>query len=193
MAATIQEIGVPIDLSKGYFKNMVYVNGALQLQEIRKDDNGVSLYPSSGFWESEPVYIKDKITTFKNVAKNITVKGSGTYKIYTSSSPDGEAWVDYQPINTDGSVNSPKDSYVKLKVEVFAGETNATITVDEFTEQGKYTNPYVNSDTGALEIKKIYSSSSEKDNSWTDSGVLFVNKVQKSNFKKLDMVKVEVK
>lgn len=192
--AVTQEIGIPIDLTMGTFFDTEIKNGKLQLRELGTDDNGNSIYVDTGYWESEIIYIKDKVAAFKRVARDIIVKGNGVYKIFTSSSTDRNTWTDYVEINySDGSILSPTGSYARIKIVITARAAEAVRTLDDFDVAGKFDNEFVNSSDGFLELKKEYELTGNKDNSWTGEGFLFVTQVEKSKFKKINALeRVEV-
>lgn len=184
--AVTQEIGIPIDLSKGNFIDTEIRDGKLQLKLLATDDSGNGIYPDTGYWESEVIAIKDKIKAFKRISKNIEVKGTGTYKIYTRSSPNQSFWTPYVEINSDSTINSPPDSFAQVKIELFATRTDATRTIDDFNKNGKYDNKYVNSSGGFLELKKDYGLTGVRNESWVGEGVLFSTLIEKSKFKKIN-------
>jgi hypothetical protein len=182
-----QEIGIPIDLSKGTFGNTVFLNGKLQLVEIAKDDNNVSIYPPEGYWISESIRIADKVTSFKYIAKNSV--GTGTIKIFTQSSSDGFTWSEWQEINyADGGILTPVGYYARIKIFIYAGNGNTNFTIDEFTIANKYINPYVNSSNGVLELKTSYSSPTIIDDTWIEEGTVLSCNIQKSSFKKINKI-----
>ncbi|SEL81171.1 hypothetical protein SAMN04488688_10626 [Paenibacillus sp. cl141a] len=186
-----QEIGIPIDLTVGVFDKLIYKNNALQLIDMATDDNLNPVFVDSGTWISEPIWIKDKITSFKRVSKTINVKGNGSYKIFTSSSPDQTSWSPWEEINyVDGSITSPPDHYAKIKIEVFAQKANAIFTVDEFNIPDKYSNPFINSSDGILELKTQYPLVGTQDMNWNDPGKLFITRINKSNFKAINKIEV---
>ncbi|OIB04572.1 hypothetical protein AK95_13230 [Paenibacillus sp. LC231] len=186
-----QEIGITLDFPKGSFDNLIFTNNTLQLIEETKDDAGNGVYRDSGSWVSEVIFIKDKVTSFKRISRNVAIKGSGSYKIYTSSSPDQLNWTPWTEINyTDGSISTPADQYAKVKIEVFAHKTNATFTVDDFNIPDKYSNPFLNSSDGVLELKNLYRLVGEKEINWNDTGKLFITKINKSYFKAINKIEV---
>ncbi|MBN3522256.1 hypothetical protein [Paenibacillus apiarius] len=188
-----QEIGLPIKFETGTFNNTIVKNGKLQLAELKQDEKGNIVYAPYGSWESQLILIQDKITSFKRIAKSIEVNGEATYKIYTKSSEDGTTWTEYEEIDdTDGSIHSPAAKYAKVKVEIIPPLVDATFTVDEFTDAGKYSNEFVNSDNGVLELKKHYRYKYAKDESWQDEGVILRRKIPHSKLKKIDSLRVEV-
>lgn len=189
MAVVTQEIGIPIDLTKGSFSNTTVINNTLQLKEIRKDDNGVSIYPKQGSWESEAINIKDKIAAFKNIVRTSTVKGSGSYKLYTSTSADGYNWSEYSEVTQDGSIKSEVNNYAKIKVELLAANSMVSLTVDDFTDADKYKNEYIESSNGSLKLKKQYPLQAQQNSDWTN-GKLFTARVPNSKFKRIDSIRL---
>lgn len=185
--AVTQEIGIPIDLTRGTFVNTEIKNGKLQLREVSIDDDGNSIFVDAGYWESEMIDIKDKFTAFIKVTKDIIIKGKGTYKIFTQSSTDSIAWTDYVEINyADGSILSPVGLFARIKIEITAKRINSTRTVDDFNEKGKYTNDYLNTSNGYLEFKKNYVLGGVKDEIWTNEGKVFSSLVKRTKFKKIN-------
>ncbi|MEC4565314.1 hypothetical protein L8C07_05105 [Paenibacillus sp. CMAA1739] len=184
---SISEIGIPIDLSKGTYDNTTYKDGKLQLIELQKSDTGKIVYASSGSWRSETIYIADKIKSFEKVAKNTVVNGTtSTFKIYTQSSVDGIEWSPYVEVGTDGSVQSPTNTYARIKIELFSSPTeNLNFTVDEFNDD-RYTNDYLNTSNDYLEMKRNYTLDYVIDPTWTEDGKLYRSTIDKSFWKKVD-------
>ncbi|OME55363.1 hypothetical protein BSK59_12855 [Paenibacillus odorifer] len=183
-----QEIGIPIEFEKGTFNNTVFLNGKLQLVELAKDDNNQIIYAPEGYWISETIRVADKVTSFKYIAKNIV--GNGSYKIYTSSSPDGFEWTDWAEVNAaDGKINSPVGYYAKIKIFINATLSNISITVDNFETSGKYINSFINSSNGVLELKKTYITPFVKSSSVSE-GSLSKAQVMKTQFKKIDSINI---
>ncbi|MDH6671984.1 hypothetical protein ACXFAU_10815 [Paenibacillus glucanolyticus] len=186
-----QEIGITLDFSKGSFDNITYVNNTLQLIEETKDDAGNGVYRNSGSWVSEALFIKDKVTSFKRISRNVAIKGNGSYKIFTSSSPDQLNWTPWAEINyMDGSISTRVDQYAKVKIELFAHKTNTSFSIDDFTIPDKYSNPFINSSDGVLELKTLYPHVGSQDMNWNDIGKLFVTKISKSNYKAINKIEV---
>ncbi|MGR6760455.1 hypothetical protein ACU1JV_01235 [Paenibacillus sp. T2-29] len=183
----VSEIGIPLELSKGKYENTVYKDGKLQLVELQKSDTGKIVYASSGSWQSEMIYIADKIKAFEKVVKNTIVNGtSSTVKIYTQSSDDGIEWSPYIEVGTDGSVQSPTNTYARIKIEMFSSPTeNLTFTVDEFNDN-HYDNAFLNTSNDYLEMKRSYILDYVKDSAWIEDGQLHRATIDKSIFKKVD-------
>ncbi|MEK4427851.1 hypothetical protein MHB54_01180 [Paenibacillus sp. FSL M7-0802] len=183
----ITEIGIPIDLTKGKYENTIYKDGKLQLVELQKSDTGKIVYASNGSWQSEIIYIADKIKAFEKVVKNTIVSGTtSTFKISTQSSIDGTEWSPYVEVGTDGSVQSPTNTYARIKIELFSSPTeNLIFTVDDFNDN-HYDNAFLNTSQDYLEMKRSYILDYVKDSAWTEDGQLHRVTIDKSIWKKID-------
>lgn len=184
----VQEIGIVIELNVGTYNNTVYKNDRLQLVEKGVDGEGNIIYVDSGYWESEPIAINDKVASFKNVAKTVYTVGGATYKTYVKTSPDGFVWSDYIEVDPTGTINNSPDRWAKIKIEIFSEKVLSNFYVDQFDEVGKYSNEYLNTDGGVLSLKKVYSHKMEKVN---DNGVFRTQVIERSKFKKIDSLKVK--
>ncbi|WP_110932425.1 hypothetical protein [Paenibacillus bouchesdurhonensis] len=155
--AVTHEVGLPLDLSKGTFANTEHIDGFLQLKVMKISDKGNAIFAESGYWESEVIDIKDKIAAFKRISKTSELVNGATYKIFTSSSEDRSAWSAWEEIDyTDGTIKSPKNSYAKVRIEIKSTMSDEIVTIDDFMIEGKYSNEFVNSDKGVLELKRVY-------------------------------------
>jgi len=184
----IQEIGIVIDLTKGTFNNTINKNNKLQLVEVGVDRNGKIVYKESGFWESEPILIQDKVASFKNLARTIETVGTAKYNAYTRTSEDGFTWSEYEAVASDGTIASLPARYAMIKIELFATKADAEFIVDGFDGSKVYDNEFV-STAGALALKKNYTfpmqNSLDNPNIFTSS-----EKIQKTKYKKLDSIRV---
>ncbi|MGG1650401.1 hypothetical protein ABHN03_16485 [Paenibacillus sp. NRS-1775] len=183
----ISEMGIPIDLSKGKYENTIYKDGRLQLVELQKSDTGKIVYATTGSWQSDTVYIADKIKAFEKVVKNTVVTGTtSTFKISTQSSGDGVEWSPYVEVGTDGSIQSPTNTYARIKIELFSSPTeNLSFTVDEF-DDSRYDNNYLNTSNDYLEMKRNYTLDYVQDSTWTEDGRLYRKIIDNSIWKKVD-------
>lgn len=182
---SIQEIGIPIDLSKGSFTNTIYKDAKLQLVQQGVDGDGRPVYMDNGYWESDNIVINDKIQAFKNVVKTISVVGGAIYKIYTKTSDDGFTWGTYAETASDGTVNSLPAKYAKIKIELLAERQDSNFFIDKFDVADRYVNELVNSESGVLELKKTYNFDMQKTSQDAD-GVMFLQPIAKTKFKKID-------
>lgn len=185
----IQEIALDIDLSVGVFKDTIYQAQKLKLRELSQDADGNSIYPGNGSWESTPIRIQDKIASFKGVDASVDVVGGASYKIYWSTSEDGFEWGAYEEILADVTAPKAPAKYMKVKIEIFAEKEYSNFYIDDFKENGKYNNSFVESDSGSLGLKKIYQLSMERASD-TPTGMVLRQKVENTKFKKLDRIRV---
>jgi hypothetical protein len=191
--ATIVDVGIPIDLSKGTFNNVEYANGKLQLAEKDENEtlpNGKKIYCEFGFWESEVIDLVDAFKDFDRIAVNMTNYTKDKITIYTRTSSNGFTWTSYVPINSDNTIASPIGRYIQIKVSFTAGMTDEVITVDDFNsgDEVKFEqNDFVQFD-GKLSLKKEYEYTMTKDNSWNEEGSLFRQMIPKSKLKKIDEI-----
>jgi hypothetical protein len=193
--ATIVDVGIPIDLSKGTFDNVEYVDGKLQLTEKNEDEtlpNSKKIYNEYGFWESEVIDLVDAFKDFDRIVANITNHTKDKITIYTRTSSDGFSWTPYVPINIDNTIASPIGRYIQIKVSFTAGVTDELITIDDFNsgDEVKFeSNEFVQFD-GKLSLKKYYEFDMTKDNTWIEEGSLFRKVIPKSKLKKIDTIQV---
>lgn len=151
----IQEIEIPLDLSQGTFYNTEYRDGFLQLKRVRISDNENEVFYPFGYWESDDSFMKDKVSAFKRLASDRVIVKNGTYRILTASSPDRSNWTPWNEINGEsGEIISPVNQFAKVRIEITSSHHLEVITTDDFSVQGKYNHPFVNSDEGVLELKK---------------------------------------
>ncbi|WP_339240938.1 hypothetical protein MKX40_09140 [Paenibacillus sp. FSL R5-0517] len=185
----IQEIALEIDLSVGVFQDTIYEDQKLKLRELSQDADGNSIYPANGSWESTPIRIQDKIASFKGVAASVDVMGGASYKIYWSTSEDGFEWGAYEEIVTDVIAPKSPAKYAKLKIEIAAEREYSNFYIDDFKEKGKYSNPFIESDTGSLGLKKTYQLNMERASD-TPTGTVLRQKVENTKFKKVDRIRL---
>lgn len=61
--------------------------------------------------------------------------------------------------------------------------------IDDFKEKDKYSNPFIESDSGSLGLKKTYQLNMERASD-TPTGMVLRQKVEKAKFKKVDRIRV---
>ncbi|MCG7406376.1 hypothetical protein MH117_03030 [Paenibacillus sp. ACRRX] len=189
--ANTQEIKLPIDLQMGTFNKTILKDGKLQLSEITKDDKGNTVYEPSGTWESSIIPIHDQVASFHQISSNTVVSGNGgSYTIYVQSSADKITWSPYVEVDVQtGNMQTPKNKFVRIKIEFSSSPTDATFTVDAF-DKGKYNKETITSNTGALGLKKEYTYKYEFDGSWKGTGTLLRKKIEHQKFKKINALEV---
>ena len=150
----IQKIALDIDLSVGVFQDTAYQDQKLKLREIGQDADGNPIYPASGFWESMPIRIQDKITSFQGVAASVDVVGGAAYKLYWSVSENGFEWGEYEEVLANEAAPKTPAKYAKIKMEIIAEKKHSNFYIDDFSTKRKYDNPFVESDSGSLCLNK---------------------------------------
>ena len=134
MAIQEIEIGIPIDSSLGEFTKTVFKDGKLQLIELGRDINNNPIYEKYGEWTSEPIKLKDKFKSFKNLVKTMTGT-NGEFKIFTQSSLDSYMWTEWQEINYEtGNILSPLGLFARVKIEITAKENESEVVIDTFKD-----------------------------------------------------------
>ncbi|WP_434752019.1 hypothetical protein [Paenibacillus amylolyticus] len=185
----IQEIDLDIDLSIGTFNNTIYQDQKLRLEEQGRDADGNVIYVSSGFWESDAILIRDKFASFNGVSAHISSSAGSVYKIYWSTSDDGFQWTEYEDVQEQVAVPKAQAKYAKVRIEITAEKQESTFYTDSFMEKGTYSNPYVESDSGALRLRAKYSLKMDQ-TAVTSSGAFYQQKVERTKFKKIDQIRV---
>lgn len=185
----IEEIGLDIDLSMGVFNNTIYQDQKLRLTEQGRDANGNVIFASSGSWESNAILILDKFASFKGISAKINSASGSVYKIYWSTSDDGFQWTEYEEVQEQDAVPKAQAKYAKVKIEIIAEKQESSFYIDSFLETGKYSNPYVESDSGELRLKTKYALKMGQ-TAVTSSGVVYQQKVERTKFKKMDQIRV---
>lgn len=79
--------------------------------------------------------------------------------------------------------------YMKVKIEIVAEKEYSNFYIDEFKENGKYNNSFVESDSGSLGLKKIYQLNMERASD-TLAGIVLRQKVENTKFQKVDGIRV---
>lgn len=185
----IEEIGLDIDLSIGTFNNTIYQDQKLRLTEQGQDVDGNVIYASSGFWESNAILIRDKFASFKGVSAKINSSAGSEYQIYWSTSDDGFQWTGYEEVQEQLAVPKAQAKYAKVKIEITAGKQESTFYIDSFMEKAKYSNPYIESESGVLRLKTKYALTMDQ-TAVTSTGVVCQQKVERTKFKKIDQIRV---
>ncbi|MGN7411887.1 hypothetical protein [Paenibacillus sp. SAF-068] len=185
----IQEIALEIDVSVGVFQDTVVEDQKLKLRVLSQDADGNSIYPANGSWESTPIRIQDKIASFKGVAAKVDVTGGAAYKIYWTTSEDGFEWGAYEEIVADVTAPKSPAKYAKVKIEIVAEKEYSNFYIDDFNQKDKYSNPFIEGDSGSIGLKKIYQLNMERGGD-TPTGIVLRQKVENTKFKKVDRIRV---
>ncbi|RJE90656.1 hypothetical protein D3P07_00665 [Paenibacillus sp. 1011MAR3C5] len=190
---SIQEIGFVIDLTKGTFVNTMNKDGKLQLAEIGLDANNKVIYAEQGYWESTPIVIQDKIKAFSKLVKSVSIAGNASFKNYVRISDDGYVWGDYIEVGANNTVtNDSTKKYAMIKIEIFGGEGDVEILIDDFLQAGVYDTDFVDGSNG-LSLIKDKKNIMVEDTSHMGNGKIFTHSVVKADFKKINRIRVNAK
>lgn len=190
---SIQEIGFVIDLTRGTFVNTTNKDGKLQLTEMGLDANNKIIYAKQGYWESTPIVIQDKIKAFNKLVKSISIAGNASFKNYVRVSDDGYVWDDYIEVDANNTItNDSTKKYAMIKIEIFGGEGEIDIVIDDFLQPGVYDTDFVDGSNG-LSLIKDKKNFMVEDPSHIGNGKLFTHSVVKSDFKKINRIRVDAK
>lgn len=180
MAIEEKNIGIEIS-TNGTFVNSELVNGKI---ELTKDGDGV--YYKDGSWTSTTVDIGDNFKEYgKLIITNINNRGS-SISLFTRTSDDGMNFGNYVSVAEDNSILSQKKRFIQVQIKLFAG-----------IESEKYlmplsdmTNDYTEVESGNLKLKRNYTSDMTRDNTWTDVGGLYRDKITRDTWTRIDGLEV---
>lgn len=160
MAEVVEQkpIGIPIG-TDGTFSNTEFKNGAIQIKASSQEP--LEYYPM-GLWTSNIVNIGDSFKDFGKIILTVTNKNGSKVEISTRTSADGVSFSIWQKTTEDGSIMSPKNKFLQVRLTLYAGATisKIDITNDEYIENnefvesvvyqnGKYITPTLTSNTSS--------------------------------------------
>lgn len=190
----VQNIGFPIDFTKGSFKNVEFLNNKLTIKKIGTTTHG-DIYSEQGEWISEVIDLVDNYTSLENLAINSVVDlTKSIYKVYTRTSEKNVVWEDYRQIDSvTGKMMSTKNRYIQVKIE-FIGKKESVVTIaDEFDvdSNGNYEkNDYLIIDDN-LKIRRDFNGAMDVDSAWNEDGHILRKFIpKKSQLKKIDKISV---
>jgi hypothetical protein len=187
IGGVVQEIGIPIDLSKGEFNGTIFKDGKLQLLENGVDDLGQVVYVANGYWISNIVNIQNKFHAFKNVVKNLVKEGDASCLVSVSTSENGTSWSPFVYTDENGSiVNEGVSKYAKVKIELF-GSLNLS---EMFVDHSKYVSEFIDYQNNGVKIKHDYEYQMTKDNTWSEDGTLHRKLITRSDWAKIGRLQV---
>lgn len=129
-------IGIPIGID-GSFSNTEFKDGVLQIKESSLDP--LEYYPM-GLWTSKITDIGDNFKEYGKIIVTSTNKNGSRVEISTRSSADGISFSIWQRTTEDGSILSPKNKFIQVRLALYAGATisNIDIANDEYTENNEF-------------------------------------------------------
>lgn len=76
-----------------------------------------------------------------------------------------------------------------MKIEIFAEKKYSNFYIDDFNKKDKYSNSFIESESGSLGLKKLYQLNMERASD-TPTGMVLRQKVEKAKFQKVDGIRV---
>lgn len=181
-----------LDLTKGTLTNLVIANNKLTLKQ-NGVVNGQPNYAESGEWESEDIYLGEKVLTIEDVTFTGGTSGSGSIKVLTATSNDGQSYSEYKEVGQDGSVASALNKYIKVKVVITSGFTVSTDKViHDFTEGQR--SQFETDDElifdGKLKLKTLYGEPMKVETNFVEEGTVLKRTFTKNQFKSIEGIEV---
>jgi nitrate reductase NapAB chaperone NapD len=169
-------------------------SAAVSIGEMEMMESAIqNFYSSSGSYESPIVDLGDNFKSLNKVENIITVPAGAGITISTATSADSIIFSEYLPVNTDNTIASPSDRYIKVKVDL-AGGALVTPRIPMDFVASEVSNFPVNDKVifdGSLHMKTAYSYSMNPDASFIETGTLLKKTINRSNYKTIE--KIEVK
>lgn len=138
MAEVIEQkpIGIPIG-TDGTFSNTEFKNGAIQIKASSQEP--LEYYPM-GLWTSNIVNIGDSFKDFGKIILTVTNKNDSKVEISTRTSADGISFSIWQKTTEDGSIISPKNKFLQVRLALYAGATISKIDIatDEYIGNNEF-------------------------------------------------------
>lgn len=138
MAEVVEQkpIGIPIG-TDGTFSNTEFKNGAIQIKASSQEP--LEYYPV-GLWTSNIVNIGDSFKDFGKIILTVTNKNGSKVEISTRTSADGVSFSTWQKTTEDGSIISPKNKFLQVRLTLYAGTTISKIDIanDEYIGNNEF-------------------------------------------------------
>lgn len=179
-----KSVGINLSLN-GVHNNTQIVQGVLQLKPTTI--NGVITYPEKGRWISEVINIGDNFREYDNILSTIVDDGLSRVELFTRTSQNGVNFSDWIILNSENKIQSPKNQYIQVAIDVYSAISESTIEYD----LSKYESEYVEFTNGIVDLKNKVTLVMEKDSTWTETGELFRSKVDRTTvWKRIDKMNV---
>lgn len=151
-------IGIPIG-TDGSFSNTEFRDGVIQLKT--SSDNPLEYHPM-GLWTSQIIDIGDSFKEYGKIILDTINTGTSKVDMATRSSVDGVNFSIWQRTADDGSILSPKNKFIQVRLTLYAGATVSEIALlnseyiennqfieDVVSQEGKYITPTLTSNTSS--------------------------------------------
>lgn len=178
-------IGINIG-TEGTFSNTELIDSKIQL---RIEKQSPLEYFKVGTWTSNIVDIGDNFKDYGKVIISSTGDTTTKIKTFTRSSSDGVNFGQWMELTEDGYINSLKNRYIQVRIELHAGSilTTVILTNDSYIENNSFTENKEN----VLQLKRDYQFDMSLDSSWVDTGSLHRYKIDRREWLKIDRMEVD--
>lgn len=168
MAVTISATTV-IPLSSGVFAQAVLMNGSIGLTPV----DGTSFFNSPGTVTWLEIDLGQFVQSALKVVLTPTLNG-GTITIETSTSPDRIVFSAYASLLSDGTVQSPVNRFMRIRLTLHGKSANRTILLNDFTDdeqvQFNHSSAFYN---GSISATNVRQTTLTAEQNWTESGALY--------------------
>lgn len=179
------------DITRGVFTDVVINSGKL---ELAKSKEGATDYKKTGAWLSEAIDMGDNFKRLMGISTTVNVPTETSLLVYTSTSADGVTYESFKPLNSDGTIASTSNRYIKIKLE-FVGkpEVQAERNILDFVaaDSSKFTASNFVTFDGALKVKTLFVTQMTKDATFTETGALMRAPLDRSLFKSINTIEVK--
>lgn len=179
--------------TSGTFVDCEFINGRMQLKQISVDSDGTSIYASQGTWTSATINIGDNFKEYGKIIASEIKQGNSSIKLETRTSLDGVTFGEWQDVLIDGTVVSTKYIYIQVRLTFYAdfGNVNFYLSKGNNTNDAVtvFNNNFINTSNG-IELKRDYNLTMDRDASWSDTGYLHKELINRNDWYKIDKLNV---
>lgn len=189
-----KEIGIDTGIDIGTYHNTEFKDGSIQLKQTAINANGKPIYAMEGYWESNIIDLIGAFKEYDTVALTKTQMTKDIYSIETRTSSDGIAFTEYQALTETSKIQSPKNRYIQVKINFFAGLNVETYIVANFNnaaEKDNWTNSEFLDTSNGLRLKRDYTWTMDVDPTWAEAGSLHRKKIKQSDWKQINSLSIE--
>jgi len=144
MSSVIEQKDIGISIGTGgSFSNTELVDGKIQL---KKSTTNSDEYVPMGLWTSEVINIGDNFKEYGKLLIDKTDEDNSSIRASTRSSNNGTVFTPWAVIGADDSILSPKNQFMQVRIELYAGSKVKTVAIssadivgnNEFVEEIVY-------------------------------------------------------
>lgn len=144
-----------------------------------------------GEWESEIIDLVDKYTSLNKLLRTQNIMDGASIVVMTKTSEDLNMWTPYVPVNSDGTVSSPKARYARVKIRVYAGKSRQPTEVEGFSGNIDYDkSEFLQTNTGTTKINNTKRHEFQRDETYSGGGFVYKTKLFSDTRKQLDKIRI---